>query len=147
MYYNSYNHTFFTWIYKINNRILQKFHLQMWPRQSEKHVVTKFTFLVNAWYLFASLYWLICSLNCWNQTIIIIMVRFQKFKLQINQYKEANKYQALTQNVNFVTTCFSDCLGHKYLLHKLKLFRCTPISASSQIQQHINGIIRKMRIH
>jgi len=29
-----------------------------------------------------------------------------------NQYKEANKYQVLTQNVNFVTECFSDCLGH-----------------------------------
>jgi len=31
---------------------------------------------------------------------------------KINQYKEANKYQALTKNVNFVTKCFSDCLGH-----------------------------------
>jgi len=42
-----------------------------------------------------------------------MVVRFQKFKLQINQYKEANKYQALTKNVmNFVTKCFSDCLGH-----------------------------------
>jgi len=42
------------------------------------------------------------------------VVRFQKFKLQINQYKEANKYQALTKNVNFVTKCFFDCLGHIY---------------------------------
>jgi len=41
-----------------------------------------------------------------------MVVRFQKFKLQINQYKEANKYQALTKNVNFVTKCFSDYLGH-----------------------------------
>jgi len=50
----------------------------MWPRQSEKHFVTKFTFLVNAWYLFASLYWLICSLNFWNRTTLIRVVRFQK---------------------------------------------------------------------
>jgi len=40
--------------------------------------------------------------------------RFQKIKLQINQYKEANKYHALTKNVNFVTKCFSDSLGHIY---------------------------------
>jgi len=32
--------------------------------------------------------------------------------MQINQYKEANKYQALTKNVNFVKKCFSDCLGY-----------------------------------
>jgi len=37
---------------------------------------------------------------------------FQKFKLQIDQYKEAIKYQALTKNVNFVTKRFSDSLGH-----------------------------------
>jgi len=40
------------------------------------------------------------------------VVRFQKFKQQINQYKEANKYQALPKNVNVVTKCFSDSLGH-----------------------------------
>jgi len=40
------------------------------------------------------------------------VVRFQKFKLQIDQYKEANKYQALTKKVNFVTKCFSDSLCH-----------------------------------
>jgi len=76
------------------------------------HFVTKFTFLVNAWYLFASLYWSICSLNLWNRTTIIRVVRFQKFKLLIDQYKEENKYQALTKKVNFVTKCFSDSLGH-----------------------------------
>jgi len=55
--------------------------------------------------------------SCYTKIAVdsLIVVRFQKFKLQIDKSKEANKYQALTKNVNFVTKCFSDSLGHIFV--------------------------------